>query len=205
MILKKITQLESIIILNRLIIGSTTIFQRFFIYLKTYCIKRIIRKKNNILGSLIVSSCLNLISGASIAEVVDISFDPEKSSINTTVLIDSSTHEDIWNSALAIMDSSNNFALQSSELTSLTLLLDEVSLEKIDIINDNFLISNFIFDYQPVERESLFTTLAFETDDISKTSGAVNTISSRLQHQQRLLHLQHMRQQHLQYIRHLKR
>ena len=205
MILKKITQLESIITLNRLIIGSTTIFQQFFIYLKTNCIKRIMRKKNNILGSLIVSSCLNLISGASIAEVIDIGFDPEKSSINTTVLIDSSAHEDIWNSALAIMDSSNNFALQSPELTSLTLLLDEVSLEKIDIINDNFLISNFIFDYQPVERESLFTTLAFETDDISKTSGAVNTISSRLQHQQRLQHLQHMQQQHLQYIRHLKR
>ncbi len=157
------------------------------------------------LNSLIAITCLSLISETTIAEVVDIRLNPEISSVQTMPSVDSSTQEDIWNSALAIMKSSNEFPLQSPELTSLILFLDEVALEKIDIINENFLLSNFIFDYQLVEKGNLFTSLAFGTDNSSNTSGIVNTISSRLQHLQHLQHMQHMQKQRLQQIRQYKR
>lgn len=157
------------------------------------------------LNSLIAITCLSLISETTIAEVVDIRLNPETSSVQTMPSVDSSTQEDIWNSALAIMKSSNEFPLQSPELTSLIMLLDEVALEKIDIINEKFLLSNFIFDYQLVEKGNLFNTLAFGTDNSSNSSGIVNTISSRLQHLQHLQHMQHMQKQHLQQIRQYKR
>lgn len=192
MTLKKTNHLESVFILrqteNRQKDNSVikVIFRRF-------------------LNSSIAIICLSLISATSIAEVVDIEINPETSSVQTMSSINSSTHEDIWNSALAIIKSSNDFPLQSPELTSLITLLDEVALEKVEILNDQFLMSNFIFDYQLVEKGSLFSALAFGTDNSSNTPDIVNTISSRLLHRQRLQQMQHMQKQHLQQIRQYKR